>query len=98
MSKFDVKAEDGALCLGIDLNEDGEKLMMAKLNVSEAIQEALQRGESIEVEGAKVVGFKFELTKLKLMIDTDKDGEKLLELEIDLAEALDESGLMDKMS
>ena len=92
MGKFDVETKDGQIQLGLDLNEDGEKLMVLKLNMGEAIQEVLKKGQAIE--GAKLVDFKFNLTKLTLTLDTDRDGEKLLELEIDLAEALDESGLM----
>ena len=92
MGKFDVSAEDGALVFKVDLNEDGEPVVHGKLNFGEGIQEAFQRGEAIE--GAKVVSFKFDLSKLVIAIDTDKDGEKLLELTIDLAEAIDETGLL----
>jgi len=90
--KFEVKFEDNKLHLAVDMNQDGDKLMVAKLNLSEAIQEAFKKGEKIE--GAKVVGFQFNLTKLVVKIDTDQDGEPLLELEIDLAEALDEVGIL----
>ena len=89
MSKVNFKVEDGFLKAGIDANEDGQESMNLKLSMNEAIQEAFQKGVSIE--GAKVVDFKFELTRLKLVIDTDKDGENLLELDIDLAEAIDEA-------
>lgn len=90
--KFDVSFENNELNLSIDLNQDGDKLMKAKLSLSEAIQEAFKKGAAIE--GAKVVSFEFNLTKLVVKIDTDKDGEPLLELEIDLAEALDEVGVL----
>ena len=92
--KFDVEFKDNQLCLGLDTNQDGEKLLNAKISLSEAIQEALQRKESVKVEGAKIVEFEFKLTKLVLKVDTDQDDEDLLELEIDLAEALDEVGVL----
>lgn len=92
--KFDVKFENGNLILGLDTNQDGEKLIDISVNMNEAIQEALQRGESVKIEGAKVVAFEFNMASLKLIIDTDQDGEKLLDISINLAEAIDEAGLM----
>ena len=53
MKKFDVKTEDGKVCLGLDLNGDGQNSIDLKLKMSEAIEEAFARGEAIE--GAKVV-------------------------------------------
>ena len=88
MSKLEVKAEDGKVTFNVDANEDGQPSLHAALDLTEGVQEAIKRGEA--VEGAKVVEFKFELTKLVLKIDTDRDNEKVLELEIDLAEAFDE--------
>jgi hypothetical protein len=88
MSKIPVNFEDGKMVFGLDLNEDGEKSVEGVLHLSEALQEAISRGEA--VEGAKLVDFRFELTKMVLVIDTDKDGESLLELKIDLPEAFDE--------
>jgi len=86
--KFDFEIKEGSLHASVDMNQDGEKLMKIKLNLTEAIQEAFAKGEAIK--DVKVVDFKFELTKLKLKLDTDKDGEELMEIEIDLAEAFDE--------
>lgn len=88
MGKLNYEVKEGVLHMGADSNEDGENSISLKLHLNEAIQEAFKKGEA--VEGVKVVGFKFELTKLKLQLDTDKDGENLLELEIDLAESFDE--------
>ena len=90
--KLEFKVENSILHIGVDPNQDGQKVLTAKLHLSEAIQEAFKKG--VPVEGAKVVSFEFKLTKLVLMIDTDQDGEPLLELEIDLAEVVDEIGLM----
>lgn len=95
MSKLDFEIKEGNLVLGVDSNEDGEKAVKLNLVLSEAIEEAFSRGQS--VEGVKLVDFKFELTKLKLKIDTDQDGESVLDLEIDLGEAFDEiSSLVSK--
>jgi len=92
--KFDVGFENNKLSMSLDLNQDGDKLMKLNLNLGEALQEAINRGE--KVEGAKLVSFEFSVTKLKLKLDTDQDGEELMELEVDLAEALDEIGLLKK--
>ena len=88
MSKFEVSFKEGNLCFGTDLNEDGKKSIDCKLHLNEALEEVIKRGDAIE--GAKLVDFRFELTKLVLVIDTDKDGEKLFELVVDLAEAFEE--------
>lgn len=87
--KFDVKFENGNLSFGLDSNQDGQKSISGKLFLNEAIQEVIAKGTAIE--GAKVVDFRFELTKMVLIIDTDKDGERLMELEIDLGESIDEA-------
>ena len=88
MSKVNYEVKKGNLHIGIDSNEDGQNAISIKLSLTEAIQEAIFRGTPLE--GAKVVDFKFDLTRLILKIDTDRDGEALLELEIDLAEVFDE--------
>jgi hypothetical protein len=89
MSKASLEIEDGALVAGLDFNEDGEKLLEAKVYLSEGLEEAFKREEAIE--GAKVVEAKFVGTKLMIVLDTDKDGEKMLEVMIDLAEGFDEA-------
>lgn len=83
-----VEIKDGKANFAIDSNKDGEAAVSISLDLGEAVQEAIAKGT--KVEGAKIVDFKFELTKLKLSIDTDKDGENLLDLVIDLGEAFDE--------
>ncbi|MHA1166584.1 MAG: hypothetical protein ACTSRU_02100 [Candidatus Hodarchaeales archaeon] len=95
MSKVDLKVEDGSFNVGVDTNEDGQEAVKLKVNLSEALGEAMKNG--VAIEGAKVVEVKFELTKLVVKLDTDKDGEELLSLEVDLAEAVDEaSGIFKK--
>ena len=85
---FEFKVEDGAVSFGVDSNKDGEKAISGKLNLGEAVQEAIEKGEAIE--GLKVVDFKFGLTKLTFKIDTDRDGENVLEFSLDLGEVADE--------
>lgn len=95
MSKFLVGMEGSALKFGLDLDQDGQASIGGKLHLSEGIQELMQKGGAIE--GAKVVEFKFEGTKAIVKLDTDRDGEPLLELELDLMESFDEvSGLVAK--
>jgi len=83
-----IEVKDGKILAGVDTNKDGEQSLSAVVKIDEAIQEAIARGEAIE--GNKVVSVKFELTKLKIVVDSDKDGESLLELTVDLAEVYDE--------
>ncbi len=90
--KFDVKFEGDKLELGLDMNQDGEKLLKAKINLSEAVQEAFKKGAA--VEGVKSATVSFSGTKLIVKVDTDKDGEALMDLELNLMEALDEAGVM----
>lgn len=86
--KTPIKVENGAVVFGVDSNDDGQQAITGKLNLGEAVGEALAKGAAIE--GAKIVDFKFELTKLVLKIDSDKDGQPLLEIAVDLGEAFDE--------
>lgn len=97
MGKVDVDVVDNALVVKVDTNEDGEPVAQAKIHLTEAIQEGLKKGESVVIEGAKKVEFSFGLTGLKVKIDSDQDGEAVAEVEINLPEALDESGLADKL-
>ena len=95
MGKLNFDIKDKALHMGVDYNEDGENSIKMKLNMIEAVSEAFSRGEA--VEGVKLVDFKFELTKMVLKLDSDKDGEEVLELVIDLGEVADEvKGLFSK--
>lgn len=87
-NKIPVEFKDGMIVAGLDLDQDGEKSMELKLHMKEGLEEIINRGEAIP--GAKLVDFKFEMTKMVLKIDSDKDGEPLLELKIDLAEAFAE--------
>jgi len=93
--KFKFEVKEGKLAFAIDANADGEASIKGALSVAEGIQEVFSRGG--QVEGAKLVDFSFALTKLSLKIDTDRDGEELLSIEIDLGEAFDEvKGLFEK--
>jgi len=88
MSKFNFEIQEGKVVIGLDTNEDQENVLDLSLNMSEAIQEAFQRGESLE--DAKVISFGFEGKKLNIKLDSDRDGEILLDLAIDLGELFDE--------
>lgn len=91
--KPSIAIKDGALEVGLDTNGDGQNVVDLKLNISEAVSEAIAKGTAIE--GHKVVNLKFEGTKLVIDIDSDKDGEPLLDVVVDLGEAFDEiSGLV----
>jgi len=92
-----VKFEEGALLAegSLNPNKDGDDVFSAKLKISsqELVQEIFQRAEG--GTGTLVV-FKPEFSGLsvgiKLALDTDKDGETVLELEakLNLMEVTDE--------
>lgn len=88
MSKLNAEFKDNKFTLGVDTNEDGENSIQLSVNLSEALQEIISRGEKLE--GAKLVEFEFGLGGMKLKLDTDQDGEELLELEIKFAEIVEE--------
>lgn len=94
MSKGNVKYKDGKLVAGLDTNEDGENLLTLKLNVNEAIQEALDKlskGEESKVAlDVKKVELEFGVGGMKLKVDTDQDGEHVLEVDLSFSEAIDE--------
>lgn len=93
--KMDIEFKDGVVKFGLDMNQDGEKSIEGELYLSEALQEAINRGEPIE--GAKVVSMKFEGMKMVLVIDTDRDGQPLFKIKMNLPEVIDEgSGLIKK--
>lgn len=92
--KLSAEVSDGELKFAVDLNQDGQPFLVGGLVLSEALQEAIARGEPIE--GAKVVEFKIEKSKLRLMLDSDKDGEKLFYLDLDLIESVDDVGSLFK--
>jgi translation elongation factor EF-1beta len=94
--KFEVKFKESKLELSLDTNQDGQKLVYIKVNMNEALQETMNRGDKIE--GAKLVSFEFGLKGLKLKLDTDQDGEELLEMNIDFMEAIDEAELAKKIN
>ena len=89
---YNYEFKDSKLEFGIDPNKDGQNVVVGRVNLNEAMQEIIAKGEA--KEGVKVASFRFEITKLIIELDSDKDGEKVMEIEIDIAEALDESGVM----
>lgn len=89
-----VDFKDGAFVAGIDTDKDGKDSVGVKLNLQEAFQEgmsALGKGEEKEVEvEVKKLRLKFKDGKVKAVVDTDQDGESLLDVEVDMAESFDE--------
>lgn len=83
---YEIKGSD--LIIGIDPNQDGQNVLTMKISLTEALGEAMSRGDA--VEGVSAVKMSFSGSIMKIVIDTDKDGENLMELELDLAEAFDE--------
>lgn len=72
----------------VDSDNDGVASVSVELNMNEAVQEAVSRG--IKKEDVKIVDFVFTGLEMKLVIDTDQDGEKLIEININSLEAFDE--------
>lgn len=72
-----------------DGNSDGQDSASVKLALGEAYQELLDKGEAkIEV---KSLSLKREGGKIVASLDTDKDGEPVLEIMLDLIEGLEEA-------
>ena len=72
----------------VDSDNDGVPALKATVYLNEAIQELLKRG--VKKEDVKIVDFEFSGLSLKLKLDTDQDGEELMELEVNLPESFDE--------
>lgn len=89
MKKFPVTFEDSKLVAGYDGNEDGQNSVSLKLNLKEGLSELISKGVAkIDV---KTLTLKKDGSKISLYVDTDKDGEAILEGELDVGEALDEA-------
>ena len=86
-----VKTKDKEIVVGFDKDKDGVNSAELILNLGEAAQEALKRGES--VKGQKLVDYSISLTELKLSLDANKDGEDSLQLKVNTVEALKEFGI-----
>lgn len=92
--KLDIAFNDGRLILGADSNLDGEKALTIDIDMNEGLQEIINRGEVIK--DAKIVDYEFSLQKLMIKLDTDRDGDHSVFIELNLAELLDEVGLLKK--
>ena len=94
MSKASIKFEDGKLVAGLDMNEDGQNSISIKMSMNEALQEgmaALKKGEKKEVTvEAKAVKLVFVDGKIAVSVDTDRDGEELLSVAVDMTESVEE--------
>lgn len=87
--KFEVKIEDKALIMNTDFDQDGKESSKLKLFLSEGIQELFDKG--IKKEDVKLVDFEFGPSGIKIVVDTDQDGESLMEYEVSFGESFDEA-------
>ena len=71
-----------------DLDQDGKKSFIAKLVLTESIQELINKGG--KVEGVKAVRMEFIDGVLMLNVDTDQDGENSFYMQLDVNEGYDE--------
>ncbi len=91
-----ITVKDGKAEYKLDTDKDGTPSISAKIDLSEALQELISKGKSIE--GAKVANISFSGTSLSVKIDTDKDGENSFEFNVNLIEAFDEGSNIFKKS
>ena len=89
-----IRYEEGNIVAGMDYDKDGKDSVKVSLSVSEALEEAMakfSKGEKAEVVLTnQVVRIAFEDGKVVLAVDTDRDGEDLARVEVDMAESFDE--------
>lgn len=95
MSKVKISVENNQILIDVDTNQDGQSVVSAKLDLPEALQEAMKSGDQPVVVDGKLK-LAFEEGKLKLSFDSNQDGEAAAMVDLDLAEAVDESGLLEK--
>lgn len=79
---------DGKAKVSLDSDNDGVPSMGLEVNLKELVQELLAKGET--KEGEKVLKVSLDGLKVKMEIDSDKDGEKSFVLFADLPESFDE--------
>ena len=87
--RFGVTAQDGRVVLTADLNQNGTPSATVSVNLSETLDEFLNRNESERASGS-VVGHRFEGTTVVLTLDTNHDGQNAVEVRIDLLELISE--------
>lgn len=87
--KLDIKVEDGKMVMKTDMDQDGVPSSVLNLHMSEAIQELIAKG--VKKEDVKVVDFELSPLGLKLVLDTDRDGEALMDYSISFGEGFDEA-------
>lgn len=83
-----ISFNDNKVIGTIDSDNDNVIAMKCEIHLPEAYAEMFKKGTKIE--GKKYVTMKMEGTTLKLDVDTDLDGEKVLGLEANLFECFDE--------
>ena len=91
MDKFNMKMEGTSLVGGYDGDSDGKNSISFKLNLQEVYGELLAKGEAkLDV---KAISFKMVGSKITAVIDSDKDGQAVLEIDADLLEGLKEASI-----
>jgi len=93
-NKLKINFEGTVLKVAFDANQDGQPSIELDIKLDEAAKELFQKGKSVAIEGVKTVHVGFEGGKLKVGVDTDKDGQDVVDLKIDALEVLDETGLI----
>jgi len=88
--RLNVGIEDNKVVVASDLDRDGKNSISIKLSLKEGYEEIFAKG--IKKEDVKLIDFEMGLNGLKLKLDTDQDGEELLELHADIMEIVDEAG------
>jgi len=87
--KVDISVEDKVIVMKTDLDQDGKESSKMKLFMNEAIQEIFAKG--VKKEDVKIVDFELSPMGLVLKLDTDKDGQNLLEYSISFGEIFGEA-------
>jgi|GEM_PF-5943153 len=88
MDKFKFKFEGMTAKASYDGNSDGEDSVAIKLALQEVYEELMAKGEA-KVDA--VITFKRDGGKISVSVDTDKDGEAVLEIEADILEGIQEA-------
>lgn len=91
-AKFNIGFQGSNLEGGYDGNADGENSVSLKLNLAEVLDE-LKKNGSAEIE-AKKIKIEMDGAKIKVLVDTNKDGENVFEFQADLLEGLQEADIL----
>lgn len=87
--KLDFSVEEKTVTMKTDFDQDGKESSKLTLFMSEAIQELVDKG--VKKEDVKIVDFELSPMGIKLVLDTDRDGEALMSYEVSFGEAFGEA-------